>query len=1822
VSILILYIIDLIIIIRCSTGLKGKGVLKKLGKNGFCDPVITRVDPRTRRMQVLVCSSLESPGTWCLPGGTISDSTILKKDQREVILPDQRQLPQFLAKVCNHNYDRLQADCDMYAQSKMFIHSNASDPVQRLAFYENTITTYFHENSVPRYKGYCDDPRNTDDAWIETVVYHTHFHDGWAPLLDIPSSLASSCPSSIESSTNRENTIPYEFRWIPIDSGLPAFTGLYASHYHFVQLCAPTCKCGRREFDQTDGSHEPGPPVAGCIRADTLAADDSAAAKASNVGTGGNGCGVALDWKADEQWGGRSGRIQFLGQTMSSCFVRAQMETRQDELHVRSLLDAWGLQQPRALIAVTGGAQDFDLGHGMEEAVFQGILQAATAVQASIIDGGTDAGVMKLLGNAAQRSGHRLNLIGMTGWGCVIGREALAGRPTAGQSDECIPYAKTQPSSASGAGLDPNHTFFVLVDDGSAGQFGREIRARAQLEALLRNTRAFESFQRILLLSCEVLMAKSMDVVGGSPVEGERGGIMVREHIVKEVKDWPVTDLIQLWEYWQYLSSNCLNEKLLPPAAKKAAEGEMNSQDQSGLRLQLVDRLVGAMCGLEEELLVKKGNLCLKEQHDIEKAMMEAQTLQNTSMTSDSFKRIPEGLPEGDDLRKFAVDHCFQCPGSYRDNITLELRRNSIRKKEVDDWYKIQNEVKVLRTAVSPQGQYLPSCKNVDCSECRAVLSWEDIEGEEFFACTGTICDKACDHYFFRTRAIELRHRGREQIICENCRARAQINDILGQFIPSVLVVVQGGPGTIKTVASTNAQDDKKSEDASGEAKILVQSQVTCTPILVVAGSGKAADFIASTWRHMHEGPTRKCYDVDCPRSKCVAFKRQYKDKNGTQLVLAHCPYIQNEYRKYLQPASKLEAKALADKIIGAKGVAGKVVTSYPSEEELNINNIIDTCRRKEAVTIYDVLKDKHGLSYAIMKAICNGTLKYGQPLSTVEKMKLAMEWDREVGDTSSTPVLVAQEIMAEENLELAKTFKLDEGRGLHINNQNFEKALLEALACNSWRIVSLLMRSGVTLPGRDSVLKTLYRDHNLVQSSNEEAIVPNCLSDLMRSSRVKTLLLRRTYTNFCKGVFSDEYCWNQNSDPAGNGRSDYIWTYATSHLLGLTAIEINKYFKDGKHLTSMSFTKFQEMIKPNELFGTKAHIECVMLSLKWSKYCDKDSTSKASSKLQAPGVCLPANKIQKSSAQVSDHTNSKHKESDNEKSKLREAKPQEANSHLFIWAILMGRTELAKIFWSNCEAQDKEHGISRALFAAAVARRLANSSWADSRARELLVGGSDDGDSLGPTQRIAFAVEFEDLAIRLMQLCYNKDPAAAVQAVALEWTSPGAWVDVSGPSTPQSPFRLAEHARAERFVDAPAFQACVAETWFGGIVAARPSRKLVARVSLGERVQLPLAGDSWVLTILLVSLSGGAAIPALFVSAFLGDFSLCVAVVTGSYAVPVLVLICFTYYYNPESKGDSAGGHHSCFDKFSGHQNAAAYAWWSWPYRLWRTSVVIYGAPVVKFYGRSCHFFLFVLLYTYVGVLLNPAVYTHAEGVMQIWLLLLVLTKLRSAVVSGFNHWSSEFWNLLDTAWMVGYAAAAAVRGMELAGVQMVESGGVPLSKRGGYNATDGSYSELGHRIVAAYRVQFEDLVQARGLHGAVGILLWTRLLKIFTVDTDFGPLVLTLLAMVKDVARFALLLLVLASGFSAALLCAARPYPDRSWRCSGGAALGETYDGLVECAAACDGQCQSQLWRGLSNTLSEAYFQLYGEHFLGVCVCVCVCVLVCLCACVRVCV
>lgn len=55
--------------------------------------------------------------------------------------------------------------------------------------------------------------------------------------------------------------------------------------------------------------------------------------------------------------------------------------------------------------------------------------------------------------------------------------------------------AKKDPTKMTDVLLDPNHTHFILVDDGSEGQFGKEIEFRAHLEAELRKGKSLKYYE-------------------------------------------------------------------------------------------------------------------------------------------------------------------------------------------------------------------------------------------------------------------------------------------------------------------------------------------------------------------------------------------------------------------------------------------------------------------------------------------------------------------------------------------------------------------------------------------------------------------------------------------------------------------------------------------------------------------------------------------------------------------------------------------------------------------------------------------------------------------------------------------------------------------------------------------------------------------------------------------------------------------------------------------------------------------------------------------------------------------------------------------------------------------------------------------------------------------------------------------------------------------------------------------------------------------------------------------------------------------------------
>jgi ADP-ribose pyrophosphatase len=106
------------------TGLRGRGVLWKWGRNVAGDALVTRVDPDTGHLQVLVIQRNDT-GETALPGGMMDEG------------------------------------------------ESFATTVARELSEETGLELNFADAAVI-YQGVVDDPRNTDNAWMETTVLHKH----------------------------------------------------------------------------------------------------------------------------------------------------------------------------------------------------------------------------------------------------------------------------------------------------------------------------------------------------------------------------------------------------------------------------------------------------------------------------------------------------------------------------------------------------------------------------------------------------------------------------------------------------------------------------------------------------------------------------------------------------------------------------------------------------------------------------------------------------------------------------------------------------------------------------------------------------------------------------------------------------------------------------------------------------------------------------------------------------------------------------------------------------------------------------------------------------------------------------------------------------------------------------------------------------------------------------------------------------------------------------------------------------------------------------------------------------------------------------------------------------------------------------------------------------------------------------------------------------------------------------------------------------------------------------------------------------------------
>ena len=165
------------------TGIGDRGILGKWGENKAADPIITRYDPETGKLLVLLIRRGDSKtGVWALPGGMVDPT------DKRVSAAASREL--FEETGLTINMDDAQ---QVYADPTVFV----------------------------------DDPRNTDRAWMVTTVFHKHLDNNMSQKIQKK-------PLKPEDANEIKG-----IQWVAYDeldkNGKKIIDNLYASHSTFLQ---------------------------------------------------------------------------------------------------------------------------------------------------------------------------------------------------------------------------------------------------------------------------------------------------------------------------------------------------------------------------------------------------------------------------------------------------------------------------------------------------------------------------------------------------------------------------------------------------------------------------------------------------------------------------------------------------------------------------------------------------------------------------------------------------------------------------------------------------------------------------------------------------------------------------------------------------------------------------------------------------------------------------------------------------------------------------------------------------------------------------------------------------------------------------------------------------------------------------------------------------------------------------------------------------------------------------------------------------------------------------------------------------------------------------------------------------------------------------------------------------------------------------------------------------------------------------------------------------------------------------------------------------
>jgi len=168
------------------TGMTGRGLLGKWGPNHAVDPIVTRYDPERPNVLQMVAIQRSDTDEWAIPGGMVDPGKNVFATEKEKLV------------------------------KRKFMEKAGNVPQDQKENFKVLVSELFSLGDVV-YSGCVDDPRNTDNAWMETTAFHFHCNENLGKMLPL---FAGDDVANV--------------MWLDVDVNNPKYDSLYASHRVWV----------------------------------------------------------------------------------------------------------------------------------------------------------------------------------------------------------------------------------------------------------------------------------------------------------------------------------------------------------------------------------------------------------------------------------------------------------------------------------------------------------------------------------------------------------------------------------------------------------------------------------------------------------------------------------------------------------------------------------------------------------------------------------------------------------------------------------------------------------------------------------------------------------------------------------------------------------------------------------------------------------------------------------------------------------------------------------------------------------------------------------------------------------------------------------------------------------------------------------------------------------------------------------------------------------------------------------------------------------------------------------------------------------------------------------------------------------------------------------------------------------------------------------------------------------------------------------------------------------------------------------------------------